>query len=257
MRRSVYLCVSAVAIMGIGCSQEESSGAFDDAIVESEQESVGASWLEVAPGVWERARFEGGFERMGFGVEGLRFALEQAHKERDGLFKAMKDSSAIELGDRIQKNQALIEYLQDSVDQVTDLDEVEPLPAQSFEVNSLVSSPSAVAGGLCDGSYQFDVEFFYGTVYGWVTTNAQWSEYGPFGPYKKNLHTYAYAWDPSGVLPSDVDEDHYGPFRGWCCVGLESTASISPIWSPGLYGSAYVSVTNGCVGFRSYERWNY
>lgn len=252
--------VASIAVLAIGgCHQADIADPVDD-VLDSSEEGAEATWQEIAPGVWERPREEGGFERLGFGLEGFRFALERAKQERSTLLAPdYNDVAAVEA--RLQKNQELIDYLQTTLDEADEMGENEPLSPTSGEVRARTPpsepSSSSPSGYVCAGSYNFDIQFYYGMVDGAVQTTASWSEFGPYAPYRKTLHTYSYAW-ASEYSPSEhEDSDSYGPFSNKCCASVSSYAGVGVTFSPLLFGSAYLSVTNGCSAYRFYEAANY
>lgn len=257
MSRWVCVAFSVATFINVGCYQETSESLLDNAGLETEGEGTQPTWAEIAPGVWERPRSEGGFERMGFGAEGFQWALERAHQERVELLGRQQESKI--LADRLQKNQDLIDYLQTSIDKANEADEHAPLSLTSTDVNSLAApspSPSAgVSDSVCGGYYGFNVDFYYNMAGGSVEATASWTEFGPYAPYYKTFHTYAWGLGDSGN--PDEDADSIGPFRNSCCVSVGSSAAAYPTFAPQLYGSAYLSVTNGCSASRFYELSNY
>jgi hypothetical protein len=252
--------VASIAVLAIGgCNQADTADPVDD-VLDSSEEGAEATWQEIAPGVWERPRAEGGFERLGFGLEGFQFALERARKERSTLLAPdYIDGAAVAA--RLQKNQELIDYLQATLDEADEMDESEPLPLNPSEVTMRASpsdlSSSAPSGYVCAGNYDFDIQFYYGMCDGAVETKASWSEFGPLASYRKTLHTYSYAWTPDYSPSEHEDSDIYGPFSYKCCASVSSYAGVGVTFSPLLYGSAYLSVTNGCSAYRFYEAANY
>jgi hypothetical protein len=259
MNRWLNVTISLAALAIVGCNQADDADPLDD-VVSSGEESAEITWVEIAPGVWERPRLEGGFERLGFGLQAFEFALERARQERVALLD-LRDRDAPDLETRLHKNLELINYLRSTVDEAGEVGEPEPLTPPSVEATSLAasspSSSSAVSDYVCAGSYNFDIQFYYGMVDGAVATTASWNEFGPYAPYQKTLHTYSYAWAPD-YSPSDhTDSDYYGPFSHSCCASVSSYAGVGVTFRPMLYGSAYVSVTSGCSAFRFYEASNY
>lgn len=271
MKQTLSLLVQASVLMSVGCQiSTENDTRLDDTQLHlnannaetGDNAELTTDWAEISPGVWERSRSDGGFDRMGFGIEGFQFALEQARQERVGLLEGTHESSVSDLNDRLRSNQDLIEYLQSSLDEAKESGLREELPIDPPTINEVTNSSyspsSSVSDSVCAGSYTFDINFGYSMVDGWVDTAATWSEFGPFAPYKKTLYTYSYAWSESyGQIDYKEDEDSFGPFSGHCCVKIQSSATAELTWSPMLYGRAYVSVTNGCSAFRFYESSNY
>jgi hypothetical protein len=216
------------------------------------------AWTEISPGVWERSKPEGGYERMGYGVEGFEFALQNARMER-----VLLDTMRVErygsraAAKRLASNEKLIRYLEDSVSQARASGVHESLPVTAPEW-SLLGSSGTPSGSFCAGNFSFTVTFYYGMVDGRVTTGAWWSEFGPFSPFTRSIETYAYAWteDHGGY---QVDWDPSGPIGGTCCYYQESSAAVGVTFQPKLYGSAYImgNGASGCMGMRFYESWNY
>lgn len=208
-------------------------------------------WFEIAPGVWERQRPEGGSERLGFGTEGFEFALDLALQEHTMVLEEIElNGMAKSASKRLRAIEELIAYLQASLAENEKLGLYEPSPLAPPEDD--VQTASTGSQYVCAGTYNFDVSFQLGMAGGSVTSQAGWSEFGPFAPYTKTLHTYAYATYEGRPYPAE-DSDQYGPFSGQCCVGVESSASAYPTFFPELYGSTYLSVTNGCYASRFYS----
>ena len=265
MRRTMVILITASVLVSAGCQNPAVSDTWlDDSRLHLDESNVEtgdnveltAEWAEVSPGIWERWRFDGGFERMGFGIEGLQFALEQARQERIELLAGVHEWSVSDLNDRLRSNQELIGYLQGSLDEAkqSGLREELPLEPPAFDE---VADSSSVSDYVCGGTYTFDINFIYTMTEGWVDTVAGWSEFGPYAPYKKTLYTYAYAWTYDGGISPREDEDSVGPFSYSCCTVIQSGAGVEPTFNPMLYGRAYVSVTNGCSAFRFHEFANY
>jgi hypothetical protein len=269
MHRWFYTLASVLVLATAGCTDEAIGTSPEDLDfvpatsepdARPDKELRPDAWVEISPGVWERPRPEGGFERMGFGTEGFQFALDRAYRERAELLEAHRRRGVATEGERLSRNQELIDYLQASLSDAAKLGEREALPVTPPGGSRAAvpsESPSATSSGsVCAGNYTFDIDLDIWYIGGSVTSNVQWSEVGPFAPYYKTLHTYAYGWthDHPGFME---DGDSYGPFRGSCCVSVSSYAHADGTWQPMLYGSAYISVTNGCAGFRFYEASNY
>lgn len=214
------------------------------------------AWTEISPGVWERSKPEGGHERMGHGVEGFEFALQNARMERVLLGqRRVEKYGSRALATRLASNEKLIRYLEDNVTQARASAVQEPLPVTAPEWSNLGSSGTP-SGSFCAGYFSFTVSFLYGMVDGHVTTRAEWSEFGPFSPYTRSIHTYAYAWteDHNGA---EEDQDDSGPFGRTCCYSQQSNAGVGVTFAPKLYGSAYIAGSSGCTGLRFYESSNY
>lgn len=202
---------------------------------------AGAGWEEIAPGVWEKERADGTFTRVGFGVESFEWALEQAQNRLERLSrKSAPLELQPELGRRMRKTTELVGYLERSIE-----------TARAAGIG--LSSKASESGGVCAGYYDLDVSFTCGSSYGQTTSTAGWSEFGPFAPYYKTLHTYAEgSWYDKefGIIRTNTDEDTMGPFRNTCCAEISSNAFALHVNSAELYGSAYISVTNGCSAYR-------
>lgn len=203
-------------------------------------QNAGSGWEEIAPGVYELERADGTFTRVGFGVESFEWALEQAQSRLERLSrKTTRVELQPELERRMRKTSELVGYLERSI---------ETARAQGVGLSSKASE----SGSVCAGYYDLDVSFTCSS-YGQTTSTAGWSEFGPFAPYYKTLHTYAEAswYDKEfGITRTNTDEDTFGPFQGECCVEISSNAYALNPNSADLYGSAYVSVTNGCSAYR-------
>ncbi|HYI03209.1 hypothetical protein [Hyalangium sp.] len=220
--------------------------------------ALAQAWTEISPGVWERSKPEGGYERMGYGAEGFEFALQNARMERTFLETMRVEQYGSRAAEkRLAANEKLIRYLEDSVSQARASGVHEPLPVSAPEWSTLGSSGTP-SGVFCAGSYDFTITFDYGMVDGSVTTLARWSEFGPFSEFTRNIQTYAYAWtEDHGAY--QVDSDGSGPIGGTCCYNQESFAAVGVTFSPMLYGSAYImgNGASGCMGMRFYESSNY
>jgi hypothetical protein len=201
--------------------------------------ATGPEWQPIAPGVYELRRESGRVTRIGFGVESFRWALDEARAEQADL---MTKVGGADLEKRLRATNDLIEYLGESLYAA----DAELSPDEARLANKATNSDST-----CAGRYNLNVSFTCGFSNGTTTSTATWGEFGPFAPYKKNMHTYAYAADSPGSSFYDEDTDTTGAFSGHCCVQVQSQAT-----SPGqtsdsyLYGDAYISIWNGCSDFR-------
>lgn len=203
-------------------------------------QATGPEWQPIGPGVYELRRESGRVTRIGFGVESFRWALDEARAEQAELL-GRADTPKLEkelraTGDRIA-------YLEASLEAAN----TELSPDEARLANKATNSDYT-----CHGNYSLDVSFSCGFVDGTTTSTATWSEFGPFAPYRKNLHTYAFAAmssDPGAAY--DEDTDTSGAFSGICCVQVQSQATTpGPTFSPDLYGDAYISIWNGCSDYR-------
>jgi hypothetical protein len=174
--------------------------------------------------------------RIGFGVESFRWALDEARAEQAEL---MTKVGGAELDKRLRATEDLIAYLGESLASAD---------ARLSPDQARLSNKATNSGNTCAGSYNLEVAFTCGFSNGTTTSTASWSEFGPFAPYQKNMHTYAYA-AYNGAY--DEDSDTTGAFSGYCCVSVSSQAtSPGPTFSPDLYGSAYISIWDGCSDYR-------
>lgn len=265
MAKWISLAASAAALMISGCyfENDDWTGATQagraleqtgsPSMTAAHDDSEGAyGWIEIAPGVWERKRPEGGSERLGFGTEGFEFALDQARQERTMLLAQVEIGQRAPLSKRLGENQNLIAYLEASLSESRKSNIHESIPVAPPDDD--VHPEGTSSDGVCAGYYGFDISFQLGMADGTVTSRADWTEFGPFAPYTKTLHTYAYAaHEAYGETFVDEDSDSFGPFSGYCCVSVESSATAYPTFAPQLYGSAYLSVTNGCAASRFYS----
>ncbi len=197
---------------------------------------TGPEWQPIAPGVYELRRESGRVTRVGFGVESFRWALDEARAEQAELTTKV---GGADLEKRLRATNDRIEYLRASLDAANT--ELSPDEAR-------LANKASDSGSTCAGSYSLDVSFTCGFSTGTTTSTATWSEFGPFAPYQKNMHTYAYAAYGGAY---DEDSDTTGAFSGYCCVSIQSEAtSPGPTFSPDLYGDAYISIWNGCSDYR-------
>lgn len=201
---------------------------------------TGPEWQPIAPGVYELQRESGRVTRIGFGIESFRFALDRARTEQAHLVGKI-GVPGVEKQLRVTDD--LIAYLEESLVEA----DANLSPEEARTANKASNSDYT-----CHGNYSLDVSFSCGFVSGTTTSTATWSEFGPFAPYRKNLHTYAFAAmssDPGAAY--DEDTDTSGAFSGICCAQVQSQATTpGPTFEADLYGSAYVSIWNGCSDYR-------
>ncbi len=244
--------LAVLAMVGCGAEQGAEERQATGQTVQAVESTNTEGWTKIAPGVWERARLAGGVERMGFGREAFEFALQRARFEQATMMIQMKElgGSNAALARQMDSNTKRIQFLEKSVE------EARVAEALAMDIEPFASGSSgSPSGSVCGGSYYFTITFQFGMVDGSVTSKAEWSEFGPFAPYKKTFHTYARASMEDNI--TNEDSDAYGPFSDDWLVIVTSSASISPTFVPQLYGSTYLSVTDGCSASRFYEAWSY
>lgn len=246
MNRRVITIVPMLALAIVGCGVEvDDSGAL--LVTDTVEQASATAWTPIAPGVWERALPEGGFERMGFGAKGLAFALEAAQSEVSERSDAQSE--------RAVAGAAHIKYLEASLIKAHQVEAELRKNGSNEELPPLtLTGPS---GQLCGGGYNFDITLIPGIAGGGVNVTAEWSEFGPFLPVTKELITHARAEmnDGSGIL-EDV-WDTTGPFGATCCAMSQSSAATGPTFTPKLLGQAFITVQNGCYANLYYEQRNY
>jgi hypothetical protein len=216
---------------------EESTGA-------QEEQAATSEWSNVAPGVWERS-VDGRIQRRNVGIDGLRSVLARARAERTQLAAAV-EQGASGATEQAAKNQALIADLEKA------LAEMEKDPQRKTAVPAADPGMPGIAARACGGNYALTVQMFVLNLANFeVQATSSWSEFGPFGPGQRTLGTYT--WGISGNNVRQEDADSVGPFSGSCCASVSSRSGSYVVFSPQLYGLAYVHLTNGCSHFDSVE----
>jgi hypothetical protein len=204
---------------------------------------AGPEWSAVAPGVWERETSDDHFVRVGFGIESFLWALDQARDRLDRLTtRSASSPDGRQLERRIDKARQVVEFLEQTLEDAS---------AGNDDLGSLKPKVSD-DGPVCNGHYTLDISLTCGYDQASVTSRAEWGEFGPLAPYEKVLHTYAEStWYEReiGRTFTFSQEDTTGPFSFACCALSTSTASGSP-YNSDFYGSAYVTVSNGCSAYR-------
>lgn len=208
---------------------------------------AGSDWEPVAPGVWQRDRPDGTFTRVGFGPVSFEWALDQARERLARLRAEAPDQPEHPSFDRrIRKLQELVFYLERSLEEA---------PSSGGPEGPGLAAKASESDDVCAGHYTLEVAFTCSSS-AQVESTASWSEPGPLAPYQKTLHTYAEAswYDVDfNQQRTNTDEDSFGPFSSNCCVQVSSSAFADDLITANLYGSAYVSVTDGCDAFRFIE----
>jgi hypothetical protein len=106
-----------------------------------------AAMKEIAPGVWESEPGDGA-SRIVVGVEGHRWAIEQAKKDLEGLYErssAQRDSEAdADLMDAIKQNEAHLETLKDAAAMASA--PVNALAAASCDIGFYTGPSSPITG---------------------------------------------------------------------------------------------------------------
>jgi hypothetical protein len=154
------------------------------------------------------------------------------------------------LARQLESNEKRIQFLETSVEETR---VAEAMLAAAPGSEAFLSN--STSGSVCHGAYTFDISFTSMSMSGSVTSRITWSEAGPMPRYIKTLHTYAEARTYDGSYVHS-DADTYGPFSGLCCAGVESYARVYTS-APLLYGSTYLTVSNGCSASRFYEASSY
>lgn len=243
MKRFTAVLVPMLAMALVGCTDGESTdGALDEQ--DGADEVAAAGWTEIAPSVWERARLQGGFERIGFGADGLAFALETAPRE-----------SAQEKPERAGDEH--IEYLEASLREAREVEsqlrakdpDAEPPPLYGAVL-------AASSGSVCGGYYGVDISFLPGIAYSEVTTTVDWSDFGPFLPYTLKLRAFAWAAMGDGSGDSVGNWSTTESPGATIAATTQSSAMIGPTFTAKLMGRGYVKTTNGCNTHIYYEARN-
>ncbi|WP_152622730.1 hypothetical protein [Archangium violaceum] len=184
---------------------------------------------------------------MGIGVQALESELQRLRVQRALLqqVSGMGGTSGA-LAGYLRESDKRIQFLE------THLEEArmeEPLRL------ALGGSEGTPSGAFCGGYYGFEVEFSYHMAGGGVTTRAGWTEFGPFGPYTKQLYVQATGWVDG--IPPDQTSQMSDPFTATCCVSIETSAGAYPTFTPGLEGVGYIFGSSGCGSPRYFRAWNY
>ena len=235
----------------------------EDAVPEREtptpqrNEVTPTEWTRIAPGVWERVREDGVHEQQGIGLEAAEFELRRVRGERALLEQVRSRGDSPEsFGARLKESDKLIRVLESGIAEALKTGVLEQTP-DSPPVRTAQGTEGTQSGGICAGYYGFDVQFSYSMAGGGVTTQGGWTEFGPFGPFTKEMYVYAKGWLYNANDPA-VDEQSAstGPFANTCCVSIQASASAYPTFTPVMEGGGVIFGSNGC-GFRSYRAWNY
>lgn len=236
----------ALAVVGCGAEVDESGAILAP---DTAEQASATAWATIAPGVWERALPEGGFERMGFGAKGLAFALEAAQQEVNERSDAQAERAAA--------SAAHIKYLEASLIKARQV-EAELQKNGNEDPEELPPlTPTGPSGQVCGGNYIFNIALSPGIASGAVNVTAEWSEFGPLLPVTKELVTHARAEMNDG---SGIQQDVWnttGPFGASCCAMTQSGADAFPTFTPKLLGQAFITVQNGCYANLYYEQRNY
>lgn len=203
-------------------------------------------WKQISAGVWERPRAGGGTERFGAGRAAFAFALQEATQQHLDLLATEGSAAGSAPAEEVERSTERLRFLEQAVESANE--------TPQGKGDDLLSP--MVSGRFCAGNYSFTVNMVPYT-YASVTATANWSEFGPFAPYYKTMNTYARAEMNDGSGFSNVDSDSFGPWRGYCCVNVQSTANTGPTFTPRLYGLAYLTSSNCSDPPRFYEAKNY
>lgn len=210
-------------------------------------EAQPSQWKQVASGVWERPRAGGGTERFGAGRAAFAFALQEATQQHLALLATQGIAPGSASTEEVKRSSERLRFLEQALQSANE----SPPPSKGDDLLSPM-----VSGNFCAGSYDFTVDMVPYT-YASVTATANWSEFGPFSPYYKTMNTYARAEMNDGTGFYNVDSDSFGPWRGYCCVNVQSKAITGPTFTPKLYGLAYLTSSNCGDPPRFYEAKNY
>lgn len=205
---------------------------------------AGPEWESIAPGVWQKEKPDGQFVRLGFGIESFQWALDQSRSRLDRLTtKSTTSESPHQLERKIDETRGVIEFLGATLSEAR---------AEGAGGESLTTKASE-SGSVCSGFYELDVSFTCSSSSPTkVTSTAEWTEPGPLSPYRKMLHTYAQAsWYEAEFDQTftNTDQDTEGPLQGWAGTSTSTAHALNP-FTADLYGSAYVSVSEGCDAYR-------
>ena len=158
-------------------------------------------WEIVSDRVWEKRVSDREVLRIGFGKEGLFFALEEAYKEQEHLSHLLANKKGRpDFAEKMQHIDTLIETLEDTLGHIDD------------------KLPVAKSQGDCDNA---TLTASYGCGFDLTEAEASVSQYlpGPLPPWTYSMYVYASA---SGNTVS-VDSDSF-TYRHKCCVSLSARA---------------------------------
>ena len=205
-------------------------------------------WSKLAPGVWERVREDGIRERSSSGVEGLEYELQLARGERallEQVREASINPSAFDA--RLEERAEHIQVLEDAIGEARKNGVLERMSDEPPSVQALYEQGQK-SGSLCGGYYGFDPQFYYTMAGGSVSMQGNWTEFGPFAPYKKQFYVRATAWlqNPNDYPSQSVGE--WSPvFMNTCCFSTNQvSAGTSPTFTPQLEAHGVI-MASGCA----------
>ncbi len=225
---------------GAGASQEEAT-----APVTAASSKEGSAWNNVAPGVWERRTSDGRGQRIGHGLDGLRFSLAQARQEHAQLLSAGPRALTQQ-----QKSAELISTLEQ---RQAELEREGGREARAEPGDLLEAMDGPLYYSVCGASFTLDV---YRQILGLLDVEvhavATYHDHGAPNSFTKQLDTYTYARVDETLVE---DEDSSGSFTNTPSYIETRSSSFASTFVPQLYGRAFVTVTNGCSGFKIREEY--
>ncbi|GHG98374.1 hypothetical protein [Comamonas sp. JC664] len=251
-----FFLAQAAAVALVACGGE--APPEGDAVAQPvRNEAAPSDWSKVAPGVWERTREDGVREQVGVGTEAAEFELQRVRGQRALLAQVQgKSGTSAALDRQLAERDQYIQALEKNIAEARAEGVLEQMP-ESPPRFAQAGTEGAPSGSVCGGSYSFNVQFSYHMAGGVVTTEGNFSEFGPYSPYSKELYIYAKGWlySPTDPNPHETSKSS-GLFTARCCVSISTSAIAYPTFTPNMEGGGVVLGANGC-GFRSYRAWNY